>query len=119
MKHFITLLAIIISTSAIGQIGDNGGATRDDQTTGIEQLDIRGSITTTVNGGQLTITSSNSMIELNQLHIHDINGKVVLSKSLTFSNSAINVSEFSSGIYILAIETSQGSVARKIFISGL
>jgi hypothetical protein len=117
MKYIVTLIALVASTVGFSQIGENDGATRDDHTTGIEKIDVRGSIFTKVTGGQLIISSSNSTVKLDQVRVHDINGRVMDFKTLSNSNSAINVSTYSTGIYILAIETSQGAVARKIFIS--
>lgn len=117
MKYIVTLIALVVSTLGYSQIGENDGATRDDHTTGIEKIDVRGSVISKVTGGQLILTSSNTAIVLDQVRVHDINGRMMDFKTLSNSNSAINVSDYNTGIYILAIETNQGTVARKIFIS--
>lgn len=50
-------------------------------------------------------------IELQSVAIYDVLGKLVTNK---ITNNQINVSQFTQGVYLLTIQTSQGTVTKKI-----
>jgi hypothetical protein len=50
-------------------------------------------------------------VEMKSIAVYDVLGKVVANSAI---NNQINVSQFNSGVYMINIETNQGTVTRKI-----
>ena len=48
---------------------------------------------------------------MKSIAVYDVLGKVVANSAI---NNQINVSQFNSGVYMINIETNQGTVTRKI-----
>ena len=119
MKIIFTLVLALFSLSAFCQIDPNGGSTRDDHTTGIEKVDVIGSISTVVLNGQLSLKSLDHNIKIEQVLLYDMNGSLVADKRVASSTALINVSSYSSGIYFVSIKTNKETVAKKIFIATL
>ena len=118
MKVLFTLIIALTSFSAFCQIGNNGGATLGDRTTGIEAIDVSGSISVLVMDNQLTVNSTDYNITIGQVNLYSFNGSLIASKkSTSVSSATLNVSGISSGIYFVAIETNKESLTKKIFIS--
>ena len=53
---------------------------------------------------------------INEISIYDVNGKVVLQKSINSNNSKINISQFSKGIYIIEGITDNGERFSRKFV---
>jgi hypothetical protein len=118
MKTLFTLLITLASLGAFCQIGNNGGATRDDHTTGVENIDVNGSLLVMVVNNQITVSSQNNQVTIGQVRLYDLNGSLIVVKESSASSTAsINVSTYSSGIYFVAIETNEKVVTKKIFIT--
>lgn len=54
----------------------------------------------------LTIKLSNSMSEIKEVQVFDLNGRIVLSPAV--SNNSISVKNLAAGTYLLLIETADG-----------
>jgi hypothetical protein len=62
--------------------------------------------------------STENYTGLSTLSVHDLNGKVVMSKEIKYANDAeLNVSNLPSGIYMLKLTNSEESLIKKLIIS--
>lgn len=60
------------------------------------------------------ILNINSKYTLNNISISDINGRVVRNTSLNGTEAQINIADLASGIYLLKVVTSDGTVTKKV-----
>lgn len=118
MKKIFTLLLTLISLGAAAQIGENRGATRDDHTTSIQELDVQSQIKTVVFGSKLTVSSLNTSVKINSVKVYDINGQMINASQLNRSSWEMDMMGYAAGIYIIAIEANQKQFATKVFVSG-
>jgi hypothetical protein len=118
MKIIFTLLFTLFSICTFAQIGDNQGATRDDHTTSIHELDIQSQIKTIVFGSKLSVNSLNQAIKINSVKVYDINGQMIHASQLNRSSWEMDMVGYAAGIYIVAIEANQKQFATKVFVSG-
>lgn len=56
----------------------------------------------------------NNFSESNKACIYDIYGKQIYTFTLSRNNTKVNISDFSSGIYLLSIPTKEGNILKKI-----
>ncbi len=60
------------------------------------------------------ILNINSKYTLNNISISDINGRVVRNTSLNGTEAQINIADLASGVYLLKVVTSDGTVTKKV-----
>ncbi|RRO24397.1 T9SS-dependent M36 family metallopeptidase [Flavobacteriaceae bacterium 14752] len=66
----------------------------------------------------ISIESISGRIQNANLKIYDLNGRLVLNQAINFNNKQqINVSELSSGIYVLKIENSRVNISKKLIVN--
>lgn len=65
--------------------------------------------------GSITITNSDA-IRVHQIEITDLNGRIITNKTFTdaLSELQMNISDLSTGMYLMTIHSDQGSVTKKI-----
>ena len=58
---------------------------------------------------------SNTSSSINSIEITDLNGRVVKTvNAIDASNAQVNISDLSSGVYMMNITSDKGSVTKKI-----
>jgi hypothetical protein len=60
------------------------------------------------------VLNINSTYALNNISISDINGRVVRNTSLNGTEAQINIADLASGVYLLKVVTSEGTVTKKV-----
>ena len=65
------------------------------------------------NNGQLTISSNHKLLNI---QLYDITGKLLQTNIVGGNNAIVNISNFSSGVYVVQIQTEKETVVRKIAI---
>lgn len=60
------------------------------------------------------ILNIDSKYTLNNISISDINGRVVRNTSLNGTEAQINIADLASGVYLLKVVTSEGTVTKKV-----
>ena len=118
MKRIFTLLLVTLSYVGFAQIGGNEGATRDENTTSIQELDVRNAIVTYAAGSELIVRSTNSAVEIDQVRVFDINGQMISAEQVFGTQWNMNMSGKAAGIYIVAIEANNKSFAKRVFVTG-
>lgn len=62
-------------------------------------------------GGQIFVESA---VEIEHLEINDLNGKILFRSNAPMKNTALDLSAFGAGTYILRLKTARGSQIRRI-----
>jgi hypothetical protein len=66
----------------------------------------------------LNIESLQKTIGNANLKIYDLNGRLILNQAMNFDNKQqINISELSSGVYVLKIENSRANISKKLIVN--
>ncbi len=88
-----------------------------DSTVGINENDWQKSFTISPNPAQNSISLNNLPKQVSAIFIYDLQGEMLLREndiSILPCKYAINISNFSSGIYFVKVVTKEGIVTRKI-----
>jgi hypothetical protein len=118
MKSIFTIAFALFCATSFSQVDPNGGSTRDDHTTGIEKIDIAGSVTTAVYNGKILVRTSDNTTMLKSIKVYDLNGSLLASDRLNSSTGSIDVAGYSAGIYLISIDTDKATITKKVFITG-
>ncbi|MBG6060270.1 hypothetical protein IWX83_000033 [Flavobacterium sp. CG_9.1] len=105
--YTITLLVFLFSLSVSAQ--ENKQQPRTQETASIEGLSL---YPNPVSNGKVYITTKNDLDK--EIIIFDVLGKKVLQTTL--SSRELNVSNLSSGVYIIKINEREASATRKLII---
>ena len=109
-KYFFALLFISFLLTASASYGQQGTRTLNSSITqDIEGLTI---YPNPVTNNKVFITST--LNDIKQIDIYDVLGKKVMSEMLI--GKELNVSELSSGVYILKIRENKSSATRKLVV---
>ncbi|MBP5649635.1 MAG: leucine-rich repeat protein [Bacteroidales bacterium] len=79
-------------------------------TTGIPNV-VMGDLQVFAHNGQIVV---NSEIEMKDVQIFDISGKLLKSVFVNGNNSVINTTDFAAGVYIVRVNTTNGPVTCKV-----
>ncbi len=117
MKHFFTLMMIIFATASFAQVDGNNGTTRDQRTTGIQQIDYDANVSVYAVDGQLVLVSSLSQA-FETIDVFNIQGSLMTSRVANSTQESIDVSGYIPGVYFVQARIDGEMVVKKVFISG-